>query len=207
MLSASVIDSACYTNRAPRCPSTCQAAKFMLTADLPDADNYSAPCFRHASFDTRCPVFKHSSHIKRLEAVRCSVAGVSCFDFGSAGNSQQWLGESSTAALIYCRERMVAMEEVLVNECVVPFDEEFFYDTLNQYTSQLHGGARYQVHTLIIDPKLHGLPLSFTVELATSACPASSLSSKVSMSTAILRSSATLRMRCSLSFQAVRCGQ
>ena len=83
-------------------------------------------CHRHGRACCAWPVSSSS-------ALRMSISGITCVDWSALGKREQWLGSSSLAFLMWCREKLAAKESLMIVECTEEIDIELIAVIFDEY--------------------------------------------------------------------------
>ncbi|CAE7219964.1 unnamed protein product [Symbiodinium sp. CCMP2592] len=135
--SASVVEAGRATVR--------KIAKFMLCKTALRSVTRHAHCYIH---DKMCPVIPDAG--TGGKGLRVHVAGVNCYDWSKMGSAQGWLGQGMPIFMQWARERMVALEDVIIVECVPRFDSEMMGELF---------ASHYNLDILQFGPTLFGEPV------------------------------------------------
>ena len=120
----------------------------MLDDDT-SSEHLLAFCYRHGH---DCPVYP-SNAAPNYKRTRCNVSGLTCVDWSSMGQNAGWLGDSIFAFCQWARERHSSLEDIVICECVAPFDDHELKVIL---------GAQYSWQTIVVCPTSLGLPVRRT---------------------------------------------
>lgn len=96
----------------------------------PDHAHLVSPVWCHKRQKACCV---KGSGDKPRGTIELAVGGVTCVDWSNMGIRQGWLGASSIAFLEWIRERRIFREDLLLVECVEPFDHEVLDHLLPGY--------------------------------------------------------------------------
>ena len=120
-------------------------AAFMLDIRKAPAAGLKAHCCIH---NRQCPIVCPAP--PAFAGLRVHIAGVNCTDWSKFGLRKNWLGPSTTVFMQWARERMLCKEDLIVVECVVPFDSDMLSELFQ---------ADYDLHVLLTTPALFGDPV------------------------------------------------
>ena len=104
-----------------------------------------AHCFRHGQ---SCRVIPPAP--EGFAGLRLHIAGVNCYDWSSMGHTRRWLGESLLPFMQWCRERFLALEDIIIVECVCQFDSDLLAELF---------AAEYTLDCVQFSPTLFGEPV------------------------------------------------
>ena len=120
-------------------------ASFMLDTRKAPAAGLKAHCCIH---NKECPIVCPAP--PAFAGLRVHIAGVTCTDWSKFGRRKNWLGPSTPVFMQRARERLFCKEDLIIVECVVPFDSEMLSELFQ---------ADYDLHVLVTTPSLFGEPV------------------------------------------------
>eukprot|EP00438_Fugacium_kawagutii_P018544 Skav204349 [mRNA] locus=scaffold3936:119677:121146:+ [translate_table: standard] len=120
-------------------------SKFMLDVDGVCPRSIEAHRDVHGQ---KCPVIPRKP--LGFSGLRWHFAGINCYDWNTMGFQYLWLGQGTKPFKQWLRERLLALEDVLVVECVWGFDSDKTAEFLEEY---------YSMTVLRISPTLFGEPV------------------------------------------------
>ncbi|CAE8691276.1 unnamed protein product [Polarella glacialis] len=107
-----------------------------------------APCGKHFK---RCPLPHRDQYYQGMR-LKMHVAGTTCLDYSSMGLSRKEMGESGAILAIWIKQRLLSLEDAVIQECTPRFDPTVFQEFL---------GEEYVIIDMgVLNPPQFGWPAS-----------------------------------------------